>query len=445
MSLFPRPSSGGSSGGIDPAQLAALVDDNEAAALAAGLLSAADATNMYGGIVNTVHSRADMLSTAVDNARVAILDNMPQLPTGTVQLIANATGTAPANHERLSGITVTTGLFATARTVLTPMRVDANNPGGGNWGSGFLQGYNLAIATNGKAYLLDGTSAVSGKTFRAFNLGTMAWEVLQGHPGAPSIGAMVVNHANTAVYTFAGGTASISLTNHKYTLSNDTWTALPNRAISTSEPICLPRSDNKFLVAGGSNAATHTAASMLNTSHVFDEAGLAWSAAPNAPFTGVAKPYAAASLGGDKFLVYCRTSDGTTITTGVYVVDALTNGWTAADALPAGYTLGTSSSTFSPVSTNKALVVCSGSPSGLSRGLVYDISAAAGSRWQPYDIGDGSQSAPLLPRIGSIGGSYGAYAVMWQQMGSGYYTLGATYTGGTSLTVSQSFYARKTS
>lgn len=103
MSLYSRPSSGGT-GGIDPAALAALVDDNEAAALAAGLLSAADATNMYGGIVNTVHSRADMLSTAVDNARVAILDNLPSagLPVGFVaEFPANS---VPANFSVLQGL-----------------------------------------------------------------------------------------------------------------------------------------------------------------------------------------------------------------------------------------------------------------------------------------------------------------------------------------------------
>lgn len=70
MSLFTRPSSGG---GIDPAALAALVDDNEAAGLVQGLL-------------NTVNSRADVLADAVNNARVAVLDSLPGagLPVGFV-------------------------------------------------------------------------------------------------------------------------------------------------------------------------------------------------------------------------------------------------------------------------------------------------------------------------------------------------------------------------
>jgi hypothetical protein len=70
MSAF-RPSGGGSGGGIDPAQLAALVDDNES-------------INLYGGIVSTVHQRADALADAISNARVDILGSMSSagLPAG---------------------------------------------------------------------------------------------------------------------------------------------------------------------------------------------------------------------------------------------------------------------------------------------------------------------------------------------------------------------------
>lgn len=71
MSAF-RPS-GGSGGGIDPAALAALVDDNEA-------------TNLYAGIVGTVHQRADALAVAISNARVDLLGSMSSagLPSGYV-------------------------------------------------------------------------------------------------------------------------------------------------------------------------------------------------------------------------------------------------------------------------------------------------------------------------------------------------------------------------
>lgn len=380
MSLFPRPSSGGSGGGIDPAALAALVDDNEAAALAAGLLSAADATSMYGGIVNTVHSRADMLSTAVDNARVAILDNLATAGayTGKIEMRLAPAGQATAGWTKLGGIGIPENFFNTVRTALLPYTVGPN-------------GVTDASAAGGRKVTIGDvvyTFPINTSTARSCNVGNSQWSDVASVVFSGGLNATVLGSVNGKVIA-TGAHAGNSQIGTVQTLDPATgsWSTRASLPTFRQGSGIADLQDGTCVLFGGKDTNDTNATSATNitaTVRTYDEASNTWTPRTDLPVRvhqvrTVVRP--------DKSVILfpVATSDGTTLVGNSRRVLrwSLAGGAVELDPVPAE--VATTAWLINPRSDGTVVYVPTTTPSSGSRARLLNPAAAPGSQWTNLD------------------------------------------------------------
>lgn len=378
MSAF-RPS-GGSGGGIDPAALAALVDDNEAAALAAGLLSAVDATSMYGGIVNTVHSRADQLSNAVDNARVAVLDNLATAGayTGKIEMRLASAGQATAGWTKLGGIGIPDNFFNTVRTALLPYTVGPN-------------GVSDASAAGGRKVTIGDTIYVfplNTPAARSYNVGNSQWADLASVVFSGGLYASVIGSVNGKVIA-TGAHAGNSQVNAVQTMDPATgsWSTRASLPTFRQGSGIADLQDGTCAFFGGkdtNDATTTSATNITATVRTYNESGNEFTPRADLPIRmhqvrTVVRP--------DKSVVLfpVQTSDGTTLVSNSRRTFrwSLSGGTVECDPVPAE--VSTNIWLLNPRSDGTVVYVPTTTPSSGSRARLFNPNATPGSQWTNLD------------------------------------------------------------
>lgn len=378
MSAF-RPS-GGSGGGIDPAQLAALVDDNEAAALAAGLLSTSDAYNLHGTVLSTVNSRADMLSDAVNNARVTILDNLPgPAYAGKIEMRLAPGGVATSGWTKLGGIGVPENFFNTVRTALLPFTVGTN---------GLTDGQ---LTTARKATLGDVVYALaSGMTSgRSYNFGTSGWADLPVVPtgiyGAPTVYG-TVNGKLFATGSFSG--SNTTNTAWTFDLANAGWASRAPMASFRQGCGIVDMLDGTCVLFGGKDVSDSTATSATNittTVRKFSDADNTFTDLPTPLPVRMFNVRSVRLATGTVVLFPAVTSDGTTLVSNSRRVFRWTDAGGGVELDPIPAEVGNTPYLIHPRSDGTVVYVPTATPSSGSRARLLNPSAASGSQWSGID------------------------------------------------------------
>jgi hypothetical protein len=423
MSAF-RPSGGSSGGGIDPAQLAALVDDNEAASL-------------YTGLANTVNSRADQLSDAVNNARVAILDNLQTAGAfpGKVELVNRASGQATAGSTRASGFAIPQQLWTTIRSTVLPYAAS------GSFSSNEAATGAFRAVQGNLLYLLR-QSAFNSLQYaaRAYDTSTGIWSNL---PSCPVINAQfsptVWGTVNgkliaTGLANFVSGSGTVSPlpSTQIYNPATNTWSQVANQAVSLEGSGIADLRDGRCVLFGGrsqtGSGALTTATNVTADVRIYNEATFTWTAQPAFPVR-VYQAKTSVAPDGRVFVFPATTSDGTTLVNGSRRFFGWLNGVTTEyDPLPAEVALG--AFTMFCLPDGRLVYVPVAAPASGSRARVLNPAAASGAQWSNYDWSfNESASLQSLPNVCEVKATDSGFAITAMTVASGVSGLVATYAG----------------
>lgn len=375
MSAF-RPS--GSGGGIDPAQLAALVDDSEAAGL-------------YTGIVTAVNQRADQIKDAVDTSRVAVLDAVGagSFP-GKVEIANRPNGAATTGYTRAGGLAIPQQLWTTVRSTVLPYAAS------GSFASNEAATGAMRAVQGSMLYVLRQSAFNSLQyALRAYDTATGVWSNL---PSCPVINAQfsptVFASVNgkmlaTGLANFASGSGTVSPLNAAqiYNPATNTWSQVANQPVTLEQSAVADLRDGRCVLIGGRNqtgsSATTTAANITADVRTYNEATNTWatlSAFPVRVFRGIT----AVRSDGQVFVFPQQVSDGTTLNPSNRRFFLWNNGTTTElDSLPAE--VGVGAFAMFCLADGRLVFVPTTAPASGSRARVLNPAAAAGSQWSNYD------------------------------------------------------------
>lgn len=417
---------------LSPADLSALATDpdlvdSEArlAVVLATRASQASVDNLGSTLGPAITAATADKATAaqVESARVSLSAAISSafastLTPGEIRMVSTPDGVAPAGTERISGITVPRDLFTAFKCVTVPMR--AGNPLFTSAGAGSPQNWSNGFNTvTGDYYLLDGLQAAAGKKFVALNVQTGAFRSLASHPHTSNVSSIcpvgnVPGDHITASPRAGAGPSGVAF---RYVAVQNAWASIANAGLNRACSLMLPLEDGRVLRVGGYNSTSTTAATMTADARHYNPVTNEWTDAPAAPFRveDQASALIAPLTGTGLCFVRCRTSDGTTLSTGNWLVNPEPNTWTAVEAVPAGY----SDVLRSPMTVGPGQVAFESntSPEGVSRGLLYDATKPIGSRWSPFDLGESvgsTQSSTLLFGAPCYAGSLFGWGVCWR-------------------------------
>lgn len=423
MSMFSRPTSGGSGGGITAEQYAGLTQDAE--------LSAA---------VDAINAHTNWATNGVATGIQSILFSGAYLPSGSLVLTNRPNGEAAPGFRRVSGFGVPADFFAQARTVMLPYTVGAN----GMTSNG--------AATGRTAVLDDSAFCFSGALVRKFTLGTMAWADL---PSFPLTATPPTTIGTVGGKLFATGCTlgtSTSTASYLFDPVANAWSQTANQPSFLADRGVADLGGGRCVLFGGKNTAASTSATattIVDTVRIFD-ANTETFSAPLAAFpVRLAIVRTARRATGEVFVWPRQTSNGTTLVdTGNRRMWLWTEAGGAVELDPLPQAVAVACYLFQARADGKLVFVPAVAPTAGARARLLDPTAPAGSQWSDLEwdmnanatyvdinaVGAGGVEQKLTPS---------GFAFTAQTVGTSVAGLSATYLGAPAVNWSDSFYQQR--